>query len=211
MYLNWKYFNLHASFPNCLIYSTGFASFSPNQDPSLQYAQFSPKSLIEGAITNTVETPSHSNTVAKPKKFFKSRNSVPDANAIVAALSDSQVAAAVIGSPSNVASYYSSATIGTHHQQQTSVHPYSEKTRRKKTTKSVDSAKKSKAEKTAKAEKPPKPEKLPKPEKQPKPEKPPKPEKIPKAVKKKSKAIEKTVETPKPTRVFHFFLILKEL
>lgn len=154
--------------------------------------------MIDGAISNPVQTPSNSNnTVAKPKKFFKSRNSVPDANAIVVALSDSQV----IGSPSNVASYYSSPTASVHHQhhyQQTPVHPYPEKTKRKKSTKSGDSPKKSKAEKSLKVEKPPKPDKAPKPEKLPKP---PKSEKSQKSQKKKAKVIEKPVDTPKPTRV----------
>lgn len=189
--------------------SVGFASFSPNQDPSLQYAQFSPKSLIEGGITNTVQTP-ESNTVPKPKKFFKSRNSVPDANAVVAALSDSQLAAAVMGSPSL---YYSNPVAAYQQQQQQlqlqqQQQPYPDKPKRKK--KSVDSPKKTKAEKPPKAEKPLKAEKPPKVEKPPKAEKPPKvekalkppkPEKLPKASKKKSKANEKMTETPKPTRV----------
>lgn len=161
--------------------------------------------MIEGGITNTVQSPTNNTPVAKPKKFFKSRNSVPDANAIVAALSDSQMAAAVMGSPSNVASYYSSPNAihqqqQLQYQQQQSV-SYPEKTRRKK---KGESMKKVKAEKPPKPEKPQKIEKPPKAEKPPKvekPAKPPKPEKLPKATKKKSKASEKAVETPKPTRV----------
>lgn len=156
--------------------------------------------MIEGAITNTVnQSPSNSNTVAKPKKFFKSRNSVPDANAIVAALSDSQVAASVMGSPSNVASYYSSP-VAIHQQQQHELHlqqqsnPYPEKPKRKKAVKG-DSPKKLKADKPTKVEKPPKVEKV------AKPSKPPKPEKLPKVSKKKSKANEKIIDAPKPTRV----------
>lgn len=186
---------------------SGFASFSPNQDPSLQYSQFSPKSLIDTGITNTVpQSPSNSNnTVAKPKKFFKSRNSVPDANAIVAALSDSQIGSGVIGSPP---SYYSSpGAVHQLHQQAYQQHTvaFPEKTKRKKSvTKSGETPRKAKAEKPPKPEKPPKVEKPPKPEKPPKVEKPAKPakaEKLPKATKKKAKAPEKSLEPPKPTRV----------
>lgn len=174
----------------------GFASFSPNQDPSLQYSQFSPKSLIEGGITNTVQSPPETNTVAKPKKFFKSRNSVPDANAL--ALSDSQSIGSptYMGTPPSVANFYSNPAAlqqqqhQYYQQQQQSVAP-PEKTRRKKSAKSSESPKKSKPEK------PPRPPKPPKPEKAPKIEKPVKP---PKVTKKKGK-VEKPFDTPKPTRV----------
>lgn len=151
-----------------------------------------------------MQSPAESNSVPKPKKFFKSRNSVPDANTIVAALSDSQMAAAVMGSPS---SYYSSP-VAAYQQQQLQLQQQQQqqsnpgKPKRKK--KVGDSPKKLKSEKAPKTEKPPKAEKLPKLEKLPKVEKaakPPKPEKLPKATKKKSKTNVKIVEALKPTRV----------
>lgn len=166
---------------------TGFASFSPNQDPS--YSQFSPKSLIESPhISSAVQSPNN-NTVAKPKKFFKSRNSVPDIN-LVNALSDP------IASPS----YYTNSS--NPYQQQQIQSPFYDqvpvKTKKRKTKTTDESTKKSKTEKQPKQEKQPKAVKV---EKIAKIEKPLKVEKVPKISKKKAKAIEKNAETPKPTRV----------
>lgn len=146
-----------------------------------------------------MQTPSNSNTVAKPKKFFKSRNSVPDANALALSDSQSMGSPTYMGTPPNVANFYSNQQQHPQYyqQQQPQSVAYPEKTRRKRSTKTGESPKKSKPEKPPKPPKPPKPEKPPKVEK---PAKPPKVEKPPKVTKKKGK-VEKPSDTPKPTRV----------
>lgn len=181
----------------------GFASFSPNQE-ALQYSQISPKALVDGTqLPSSVQTSSNNNAVAKPKKFFKSRNAV-DAETIVAALSDPHAA---ISSQSTLTSFYGSSMAHQMSQQQKlpiNNDPRGKEKRKRKSTKASDLVKKTKTEKQPKVEKPPKPTKppkQPKAEKPPKAEKVPKPEKVPKVSKKKTKAIEKVNEAPKPTRI----------
>lgn len=169
---------------------TGFASFSPNQDASFQYPNISPDTA---AVDGTQVA--DATVVPKPKKFFKSRNSVPDPDvASVAALAESPVAITAL-------SANASATALTHAQPQ---HPttskFGNKTSKKNSGGATKKTKSVKAEKTEKAEKAEKNEKA---EKAEKVEKPPRPEKKVK-VKKRTKAEEnptKVVPEVKPTRV----------
>lgn len=165
---------------------SGFASFSPNQDASFQYPNNTPDAVIDGsqAVDATV--------VPKPKKFFKSRNSVPDTDlASVVALAETPIAITAL--PANA----SAATLANVHQP----HPTTSKVSNKINKKNANSAtKKTKSEKaiaaaataaTANAEKPEKVEKQPRPEKKAK-------------VKKRTKAEEKpnkVVAEVKPTRI----------
>lgn len=167
IYLNFEFFFVFA----------GFASFSPNQDASFQYPSISPDAAIEHAADATV--------VPKPKKFFKSRNSVTDTDlAGAAALAETPVAVTAL--PVNA----SAATLANVQQPQ----PTTSKIKIKINKKNANGAtRKTKTEKTVAA----KVEKVPKAEKQPILEKKAK-------VKKRTKAEEKPMKVGsevKPTRI----------
>lgn len=155
----------------------GFASFSPNQDASFQYPSISPDAAIEQAADATV--------VPKPKKFFKSRNSVPDTD-LAGAVALAETPVAVTALPMNA----SAATLANVQQPQ----PATSKIKIKINKKNANGAtRKIKTEKMVVA----KVEKVPKPEKQPILEKKAK-------VKKRAKPEEKPIKVVpevKPTRI----------
>lgn len=161
---------------------TGFASFSPTQDGSFQYPNLAPETKLEGSHTADVTV------VPKPKKFFKSRNSVVDTELVsVAALAETPVAVTALQANA------SAVTLATNIEQPL---PTTSKLSIKISKKSANGApKKRKAEKAAPI--------TPKPEKVAKAEKPPRPEKVAK-VKKRTKAEDKPakpVPDVKPTRI----------
>lgn len=184
----------------------GFASFSPNQDASFQYPSISPNAANDAPqAAGSTQPSSDATVVPKPKKFFKSRNSMPDIDvASVAALAETPVANTAI--PSNASAstlrnvagmqqYPTTSKISIKIKKKTTD---AERTRKTKAEKATAKAEKAtvKAEKaTAKAEKAEKA--TVKVEKQPRPEKKVK-------VKKRTKAEEKStkvVPEVKPTRV----------
>lgn len=150
----------------------GFASITPKQDASFQYySNILPHANADGAQGNC-ETSTEAAAAPKPKKFFKSRNSVPDAEQVLALesqLATTSGSAAVEAAPAPPAADKISLKIS------------------RKQSRKGDAAKK------AKAPKAPKPEKVVE-------EKPEKSTKKKKKTKAEEKPV-KTIEQAKPTRV----------
>lgn len=89
---------------------SGFASFSPKNE-SFQFSSISPRTSIDGQnhLTSNACTPEDA-PVAKPKKFFKSRNAIPEpeippslslASSSSASIYNQQNALAFLGAPSS--------------------------------------------------------------------------------------------------------------
>lgn len=155
---------------------SGFASITPKQDSSFQYySNILPQN--ESAQPSFEATPEPV-AAPKPKKFFKSRNSVPDAEQIVAIETQIAATSTTLIDDQATAAFHSQP-----HATQDKIHTKSSKKQSKKgeSTKKVRTPKPPKVQPELAA----KPEKLPKKKKKPKTDEKP----------------VKQIEQKKPTRV----------